>query len=176
MNPSLEELSCKNLERDKFGIPILPSDKIKQNIDKTLTAQIYVFCSIEPKKEKYLKVTYRNISTNRRIPGFTYSKPDPQGKDPRKIENISIIDEKTLEKIRTEYVLLGFLPFKNCSYKEIWGMRNHLHKPATVENPGMICAVFDKDNGTWSTRTYFELDSIERIDGKDTETLLEMFK
>lgn len=176
MNPSIEELFCKDLERDKFGIPILPNDTITQNSDDTLSAKVYVFSSIKEDREKYLRVEFENVPTKRRIPDFTYSKPDPQGKDPREIENITIIDEKTQGKVRTEYVLLGFLPFENCNYKEIWGMRNHLHKPATIENPGMICAVFDENNDSWSTRTYFELDSIQRIDGKDTKSLLEMFE
>jgi GNAT superfamily N-acetyltransferase len=159
--------SVKKLERDRFGIPILPKDRIKVNENGDLDATVFVYIDISEDKEKYAELEFRGISKNRILPPFTYTKPDPKDKDPRLANNISYIDEKAQGKVLENYILLGLLPFDGCGFDKAWGMRNHLHKPITKDNPGIVCAVYNNETNKWSTRTYFKSDSIEFLNGYD---------
>ncbi len=157
--------TADNLLRDQFNIPVLPSDQIEIDSKDCLRGKIYVFTDIIEGKEKYAEIEFSGISNKRVLPAFTYIKPDPKDKDPRDIKNISYIDEKTRGKIRDNYVLLGLIPFEDCCFDKAWGMRNHLHNPVTKKAPGIACGVYDEGSSTWSTRTYFEADSIEFVKG-----------
>ena len=167
------QLSASGLDRDEFGIPILPADKVELNANGTLSATVHVFTDITPSAEKYVEITLQNISTDRVLPPFTYNKPDTHGKDPRDPVNISYIDEKTIGKVREGYVLLGLLPSADSGIQQAWGMRNHLHKPVTTTNPGLVCAVYDGESDTWSTRNYFEA---ENVNFEDNGNALEVIK
>lgn len=157
----IHEYNCNKLSRDAFGIPILPVDIIKANNDQTINVSIFVFTDISPLHEKYVQIEYKNVSIFRKLPPFTYRKPDPQGEDPRNIGNVVYIDERSQGIIRKDYILIDLIPNSEMEYKEIWGMRNHLHKSVTVKSPGILCAKFDENLKTWSVRNYFEIENLE---------------
>jgi ribosomal protein S18 acetylase RimI-like enzyme len=164
-------MKTDKLKKDKFGIPILPSDSISEDGEGNLNAMVYVFTDITQGDEKYESVKFNSIPKTRVLPPFTYIKPDSEGKDPRDINNIVYIDEKEKGKVREKYVLLGLIPSTNCDFEKAWGMRNHLHKPITKANPGIVCAVYDASTNSWSTRTYFESDSIKFLNGYDVKKM-----
>lgn len=156
----LQKFSATSLPKDKFGIPVLPADRVNEE-NGLLNAQVHLFTNIEPSKETYTIIRIFNVPVTNVLPDFYYIKPDTQGKDPRKKENIKFIDEEETGKIRQGYVLLGLAPYKNCGIENLWGMRNHLHQPINPNNLGIICAINDKYS--WSVRNYFEEKNVKGL-------------
>lgn len=164
-----DEFFANNLAKDKFGIPILPADTISEDSNGNLNAKIHLFTDITADKEKYIEIEFKSIDQNNILPDFYYIKPDPGELDPRKIENIKFIDESKTTKPRSGYILIAKIPTdidvhndKKTKLK-LYGMRNHLHRPITYEDPGLICAVCDLQSQTWSIRNYFEESQIKFV-------------
>lgn len=159
-----EVQETESLNRDSFGIPLLPEDFVSEH-GGFLNATIHLFTDITQNREKFIKVSISNASKSNVLAPFYYTKPDPGTDDPRNPKNITFVDEKSLNKLRSGYVLLALIPQQSWPYRQIWGSRNHMHAPVTSSSPGLVCAVYDDEEGSWSTRSFFELENIEFANG-----------